>query len=282
MGLAEKLIELRWRAAGHYSRPLPRAFSEPLRGARALEVGGPSAVFGEGGLLPVYPIFQSLDGVQWAMRTVWHELDSRRGYRPEGARTGELHVLDGADLEALADSAYDAVISSHVLEHIANPLRALESWRMASRPGGHLLIVVPHLEGTFDHRRPLTALNHMIDDLERGVGEDDLTHLEETLRLHDRARDDEPDDHETWAARRRSNPTTRVLHHHTFTTGSLLTLLDHAGLELLAAETRFPHDIYVLARWPGDGVRPENSTFLATRRPSPFELDRTPPRAARV
>lgn len=280
MGLSEKLTELRWRAAGHYTRPLPQVFREPLRGARGLEIGGPSAVFGASGLLPVYPLLDSLDGVQWATHTVWHELDREQGYRPEGARAGELHVLDGADLTALADSTYDAVICSHVFEHFADPLRALASWQTVTHPSGHLLMVVPHMAGTFDHRRPLTTVRHMTDDFERGVGEDDLTHLEETLKLHDRGRDAEPGDDEAWAAKRHENLTTRVLHHHTFTTASLLELLDYAGLELRAVETRFPHDIYVLARWPAEGQRRDNTTFLAGRRRSPFKVDRLTGRAS--
>jgi SAM-dependent methyltransferase len=280
MGLSEKLIELRWRAAGHYTRSLPQAFGEPLRGARGLEIGGPSAVFGASGLLPVYPILDSLDGVQWATHTVWHDLDREHGYRPEEARTGELHVLDGADLAGLPDSTYDAVICSHVFEHFANPLRALASWRGVTRPGGHLLMIVPHMAGTFDHRRSLTTLRHMIDDFDCGVGEDDLSHLEETLKLHDRDRDGEPGDDEAWASRRRENLTTRVLHHHTFTTASLLELLDYAGLELLAVETRFPHDIYVLARWPGAERRSDNAAFLAAGRRSPFRVDHLTARAS--
>jgi SAM-dependent methyltransferase len=273
MGLAEKLLELRWRAAGHFSRPLPSEFSEPLQRARALEIGGPSAVFGADGLLPVYPVLASIDGVQWAAETMWHELDPERGYRPEGTRRGELHLTDDLDLAGMDDGSYDATLSSHVLEHLANPLRALTAWRRVTRPGGHLLIVAPHMSGTFDHRRPLTPLSHMVEDFARGVGEDDLTHLAETLRLHDRARDAEPGDQQAWAERRRNNPTTRLLHHHTFTTPTLLALLDHAGLELLAAETRFPHDIYVLGRWAAPGQRPDNRVFLAARRRSPFQAD---------
>jgi SAM-dependent methyltransferase len=274
MGLSEKLAELRWRAAGHYSRPLPDEFVRPLQGASGLEIGGPSAVFGVEGLLPVYPALTEIDGVQWATDTMWHNLDRERGYCPEGTRRGELHVIDDAELTALADDSYDAVLSSHVLEHLANPLRALAAWRRVTRSEGHLLMVVPHMQGTFDHRRPLTSLDHFVEDFERGTGEDDLTHLEETLRLHDRHRDNEAGGDEAWAERRRNNEQTRLLHHHTFTTPSLLALLDQAGLELIAAETRFPHDVYVLGRWSAEGQRADNAEFLATRRPSPFSADR--------
>lgn len=274
MGLTEKLRELRWRAAGHYSRPLPDTFVGPLARKRALEIGGPSALFRASGLLPVYPTLASIDGVQWAENTAWHSLDADLGYRPEGDPRGELHVIDGVDLDPLADASYDVVLSSHVLEHIANPLRALRAWRRVTRPGGHLLIVVPHMAGTFDHRRPATTISHMIEDFERDVGEDDLTHLDETLRLHDRARDIPSDDDAAWAEGRRRNLQTRLIHHHTFTTPTALALLDQAGLELTAVETRFPHDIYVLGRWPSGAERPENSSMLGEHRRSPFRIDR--------
>ncbi|HEY3866342.1 MAG TPA: methyltransferase domain-containing protein [Solirubrobacteraceae bacterium] len=278
MGLSEKLLQFRWRAAGHYRRPLPDVFLRAFSGAHGLEIGGPSMLFSSAGLLPLYPILSSVDGVQWAAETMWHTLDQEQGYSPDGTRRGELHLIDGVDLDTVPGGSYDVVMSSHVLEHIANPLRALAAWRRVTRPTGHLLIVVPHMAGTFDHRRPLTSLDHMVEDFERDTGEDDLTHLDETLRLHDRNRDNESGDEEAWAGRRSSNLETRLLHHHTFTTPALLGLLDYAGLELIAAETRFPHDIYVLGRWPAGEGRPDNAAFLAARRPSPFRADRHPQR----
>jgi len=128
---------------------------------------------------------------------------------------------------------------------------------------------------TFDHRRPVTPRAHMIEDFERVTGEDDLTHLDETLALHDRDRDAEPDDQAAWTATRRDNFRTRVLHHHVFTTDSLLVLLDHAGMELVEVEVRFPHDIYVLGRFASE---PDNAARLAGdaawRAGSPFAVDR--------
>jgi hypothetical protein len=224
MGVAAKLRELRWRAAGHYSRPLPEAFVAPLRGATALEVGGPSHVFSGAGLLPVYDACAAVDGVQFAAETIWH------GEQPAGA---------------------------------------------------HLLLVAPHMAGTFDHRRAVTPLQHMVEDFERGTGEDDLTHLDETLALHDRSRDAEGDDQEAWAAARRDNLHTRVLHHHVFTTESLLALLDRAGIQLHAVEVRYPHDIYIIGQF---AAAPDNAESLdagaAWRATSPFAVDRATSSAA--
>ncbi|MCW2982758.1 MAG: hypothetical protein JWR63_328 [Conexibacter sp.] len=274
MGLADVLRNARWRAAGHMTRPLDTRFTTPLRGAAILEIGGPSALFGGGGLLPVYPIAATVDNVQFAAETAWHDLSGQPDFAPEGPIIGAQHLLDGAHLQGLADDAYDAVISSHVIEHLADPIGGLLAWGRVVRPGGHLLMVAPHHDGTFDRRRPITELQHMVDDHAALRGEDDLTHLEETLLLHDHARD-VAQDRARWEAERRDNINSRVLHHHVFSTPSLLALLDHVGLELLACETRFPHDIYVLARFPrGATDRSDNAAFLATARRSPFRSDR--------
>jgi SAM-dependent methyltransferase len=276
MGVAAKLRELRWRAAGHHSRPLPDAFLAPLRGATALEVGGPSHVFAGAGLLPLYDVCATVDGVQFAPDTIWHGEQAPGAFTPQpGPPTGAMYVTDGATLDGILDAHYDAVISSHVIEHIANPLGALGAWRRVARPGAHLLMVAPHMAGTFDHRRAVTPLQHMVEDNERGAGEDDLTHLDETLALHDRSRDAEGDDDEVWAAARRDNVSTRVLHHHVFTTESLLALLDRAAIQLEAVEVRHPHDIYVIGRFVS---APDNAVLLARdaawRAASPFAVDR--------
>ena len=118
-----------------------------------------------------------------------------------------------------------------------------------------------------------------MDDLDAGTGEDDLTHLGETLALHDHARDGDPDDRAAWEAKRRDNRLHRLLHHHVFTTPSLVRLLDRAGVQVEALETRWPHDIYALGRF---GDAPDNERWLdpATSpalRASPFRADRERP-----
>jgi SAM-dependent methyltransferase len=277
MGVADKVRELRWRAAGHYTRPLPAGFLEPLRGSRALEIGGPSHPFSSEGLLPLYDACAAVDGVQYAEDTIWHGEQRAGPFQPQaGPPTGELHIADGATLEGIGDDTYDAILSSHVIEHIANPLGALAVWRRVVRQDGHLLLVAPHKSGTFDHRRAVTPLAHMVEDFERGTDESDRTHLDETLELHDRSRDAEDGDQQAWASARRDNARTRVLHHHVFTADSLLELLDHAGIALLEVEVRYPHDIYVLGRFD---TAPDNAAMTgpaaAWRSGSPFAVDRS-------
>jgi hypothetical protein len=274
MSLVGAMRTLRVAISGDARRPLSPDFWKPLTGARALELGGPSGCFSAGAVLPVYPLLKRIDGVQPIARTIWHELDSDAGNVIDGARRGDLYISDDVELGMLADGAYDAVLCSHVIEHIANPLRALRAWRRVSGVGRHLLLVVPHMAGTFDHRRPVTSLSHMVDDLNADTQEDDLTHLDEFLLFHDAARNVRGQADADFVADLRDNVRTRLLHHHTFTTPSLLSLLDHAGLQIVAIEARLPHDIFVLGHWLEGGATPDNTRFEVLARRSPFPIDR--------
>jgi len=267
---------LRWRLAGHM-RPLPEGFAAPLDGLRGLELGGPSDRFGAGGVWPLYPRLASCDAVQFRAQTAWHSLDERAPYAPDGRPLGRLHVIEGGRLDGLPDDSWEVVLSSHVIEHIANPLAELEAWRRVLVPEGWIAMVAPHKEGTFDHRRPVTTLEHMVADHEAGTGEDDLTHLEESLRLHDYSRDVSAPP-QGWEAERRDNFNTRLLHHHVFDGEALIRLLDRAGVQIHRFVVRHPFDIHVLGRFAPAGARPDNRALLAADAPwrarSPFAGDR--------
>lgn len=51
---------------------------------------------------------------------------------------------DAHDLAGVPDRHFDFVFSSHLLEHLEEPDRALDRWVSVVRPGGFLLIAVPH------------------------------------------------------------------------------------------------------------------------------------------
>src|SRR5205085_633526 len=100
-------------------------------------------------------------------------------YIPDGEIRGKVLIADDLDLPDLGDGSYDALIQAHVVEHLANPLRAIAAWKRVLTGDGILLMIAPHKQGTFDHRREVTSLDHIVEDFERGTTEDDLTHLEE-------------------------------------------------------------------------------------------------------
>jgi SAM-dependent methyltransferase len=232
----------RVRLASARRDPALRAVAASLQDAVALEPGGPSGLFGAHGLIPVYPRLAALDTLDYAERTLWShaangEIEPRRRVIAEAGR-----------LEEVPDGAYDAVLASHVLEHLANPLGALAEWQRVVGAGGHILLIVPQREGTFDHRRAVTSLEHLREDAQRDIGEDDLTHLPEILRLHDLQRDPGAGSRESFERRCHQNLAHRAMHHHVFDEHSIVEVCRVANLDVLTLSVKPPFHIVCLCR----------------------------------
>jgi SAM-dependent methyltransferase len=251
------------------------AIADALRGKVALEPGGPSAVFGRLGVTPVYSRLGALDILDYAEETIW-SASSRAELTPRRQVIGEA-----GRLPQIADGSYDAVLASHVIEHIANPLGALAEWRRIVGPQGYVVLVVPHRDGTFDHRRPLTSIDHLLADAERESGEDDTTHLEEVLELHDLERDPGAPSREVFEQRVRGNLATRAMHHHVFASRTVVEMCAAAQLPVVRLRPVQPFHIACLARAgasPEEALAgPQLAEILAR---SPFPSDREPPQPA--
>ena len=215
-----------------------------------VEIGGPSRVFSSRGMLPVYAGAGCIDNVNFAAATTW-EAGLRDGgefrFHPRKP-PGRQRLREATVLTGIADETYDFVLSSHCLEHVANPLLALREWRRVTRPGGHLVLVLPDPTETFDHRRPVTSLDHLRADLVRGTTEDDITHVAEALALHDLARDAGVASQAEFAARAAENVNNRCLHHHVFDLALMTAALAEAGWQVLATERARPMHLVGFAR----------------------------------
>ena len=77
------------------------------------------------------------------------------------------------------DHSLDYVLASHVLEHVANPVKALAEWYRVVRPGGIIYLIVPDRRATWEHARELTSVDHLLDDFVRGTTASDRTHIDE-------------------------------------------------------------------------------------------------------
>ena len=118
------------------------------------------------------------------------------------------------------------------------------------RPGGPLLIVVPHRDRMFDHRQPVTPLQHYLDDAEAAVGENDLSHVGEVLALHDGRHDHFDGSRAAFERRCWANAQHRALHHHVFVPASAVALVEAAGLVVAHVMVLRPYHVAVLARRP--------------------------------
>ena len=161
-------------------------------------------------------------------------------------RVGWQYIGEGGDLSMIPDNKYDFLLSSHSLEHSANPLKCVAEWIRVVKPEGTILVVLPDSRRTFDHRRPITLFQHLVDDYRRGVGEDDLNHLEEILALHDLAMDPAAGNAEAFRARSLRNHENRALHHHVFDQALMREVLSFFRIETCYADAAPPFHLIAL------------------------------------
>jgi SAM-dependent methyltransferase len=88
--------------------------------------------------------------------------------RPETVATDI--VGDGENLTALPDASQDFVIANHVVEHCEDPIGTIEGFCRVLRPDGVIFLAIPDKrESIIDQRRPLTTIDHLIQDHELGA-----------------------------------------------------------------------------------------------------------------
>jgi SAM-dependent methyltransferase len=103
------------------------------------------------------------------------------GDHPE--RIPEIDVVDdAATLTRFADASVDFVIANHVLEHLEDPIGALQAMLRIIRPGGVLLLTLPDAAHTFDAPRARTTVGHLLADHEQGPGVSRAEHYAEWAR----------------------------------------------------------------------------------------------------
>jgi len=87
------------------------------------------------------------------------------------------------EIRGVADESLDFLIACHVIEHTRNPIGSIAAaWRVL-RPGGRLLLVIPDKEKTFDRERPVTTIDHLLEDFHAPDRQRDLDHYREFYRL---------------------------------------------------------------------------------------------------
>lgn len=264
----------------HRSAASFRRHREEVRDKRGFEIGGPTQRFRASGLFPVYPLAARVDNCNFSNETAWTgtlregETFVYDSNRPPGYQ----YICDATDLHNIKSDTYDFILSSHSLEHIANPIKALIEWKRILLSDGLIVLIIPHKEGTFDQYRQVTALSHLIEDYSRGIDENSLAHLPELVALHDLSREPTRMTRELLRTRCLSNSVNRCMHHHVFTTASVIELLDYSGLQIASVECRLPHHIITVSRKLRPDQACHNEHWLRYdsdyHRTSPFRADR--------
>jgi SAM-dependent methyltransferase len=193
----------------------------------------------------VYQRCGGIDHCNFSNQTIWSDPTDNQKF---GSHVGRRFVAEACDLSTIPDGAYDFVAASHVLEHIANPLRALQQWQRVLKREGILLVIVPHKCGTFDRRRAFTSFEHIEADLRANTPEDDLTHLDEILELHDLDLDPPAGSPLQFRDRCLRNSSVRGMHHHVFSPEVLVLMFNHLRMRVLHIVIERPFHIIGLAQ----------------------------------
>ena len=222
---------------------------EKFKGLKVLEIGGPSAIFERDNLIPLYKWAGSVDNCNFNAKNFWSNIEAGDNFfYDRGRRKGKQFIQDAVCLDRIGDCTYDVLCASHVIEHIANPIKALLEWKRALKPNSFLIVIAPNPTFTYDRKRPLTTLAHLIEDYENNMEETDTTHFEEIIKLHDLSADMTVETFEEHKRRTLNNAVERIAHHHVFDSNLLKTLLEYVGFVQVEIEHRKPFHIIALAR----------------------------------
>ena len=149
-----------------------------------------------------------------------------------GQPTNADYLTDATNLYFAKDDEFDFVCSSHVLEHLVNPIKALYECKRVIKRGGIIYCGVPDKRFTFDHRRQRTPLSHLIDDYQKNVAQNDTTHIQDLVDKWDERLDLCWDNRQQLLEHIRANPLSGI-HHHVWIKDDVVELFKYVHLEIV-------------------------------------------------
>ncbi len=204
-----------------------------LKNCKGLEIAGPSEVMRP---LQIYVDPAHLDNMH---------LFTKPGLFVVPGKTspGMTFYGDASDMSFIKPESYDFVFSSHMLEHTVNPLKILKEMTRVIKSGGHCVLVLPFKDLTFDHRRPITKFQHLLEHFEKNDTEQDsiMDHVTpELLAQYDFSRDFPAVGPRELIARCKQNAANRLFHVHVFDFALISQCMEFAGLQAVYFQL---HDI---------------------------------------
>lgn len=217
-----------------------------LGGKTGIEIGGPTVFFGLRGGFPIYLFAKKIDGVNFSNETVWEgKIEEGENYQYYKNKIGHQYITEATDLQKISDNTYDFVLSSHNLEHVANPVKALREWFRVLKEGGKLILILPDKNNTFDHKRSYTSFEHLLSDYTNDTNEHDTTHFAEILQTHDEEKTEMK--YEVTKLRLENNFINRCAHHHVFSLELLKQIVEYTGFKVESQSTAPPFHLITIA-----------------------------------
>jgi len=195
-----------------------------------VEIGGPSST---GNIL--YKNATTIDNIIFSKNTIWSNHENEYNYYNN--KTGKVIINDAVNITLVQNEYYDFCFSSHSLEHIANPLKAISEWLRIIKKDGYIIIIVPEKSFCFDHKRNYSRFSTLLSQYEKNVGEDDLSTLPEILMNHDLSMDPAAGNLGEFTKRSLDNYNNRCLHHYVYNDELLHEICNYFKCEFVYKET---------------------------------------------
>jgi|LauGreSBDMM110SN_4_FD.fasta_scaffold110790_1 hypothetical protein len=196
-----------------------------------LEIGGPTLLFGDNYPYTIYNSFNEIDNLN-----LYDLKDSFISIKT--SNENRMYNTIYSDRSHI-DKKYDIVISSHVLEHMANPIKNLNSYKnlLNDNTNSYILTILPNKSQFWDSIRPTTEITHIINDFINNVYEDDKTHEEENLSVNHpyKTSIDHPDKpaNISYEDMVKNNSNYRIMHHHCFDLQLCIQLHEYSNFETI-------------------------------------------------
>lgn len=208
----------------------------------AIEIGGPTQFFEPNGPLPFYKYAKSIDNVNYSRETLWgNHLNDDFIFNPS-RKPGDFIESDATSISQNVFREYDYLLASHVLEHVANPIKAIIDWRNVLIPQGKIVILVPNKKYTYDINRPITQFDHLMNDYDNEISENDDTHFDEIIENHSLVLDSTTKNVEELRRKVNNNYETRFCHHHVYDLSLLKQVLEFCNFKVLSTDTFRPYN----------------------------------------
>ena len=125
-----------------------------------------------------------MDATAGAYATV--DFDSTQGekWQEKEFDPVKVNIVASGDDLPFKDHSLEYVLTSHVIEHFFDPIKALKEWHRVTRKGGYIFLIVPHKERTFDCNRQITPLSELIDRHTGTLKLSDYAYLQPEQRNH--------------------------------------------------------------------------------------------------
>jgi SAM-dependent methyltransferase len=164
------------------------------------------------------------------------------------------YITSLEEMSGIAGGSLDFVVACHVIEHLHNPLRALERVNAKLKTGGSLVLVVPDKRLTFDKDRELTSLDHLALDYNDPSAERDLPHYFEFFSKVYSVPDQFLEQHAAEAI-----ATKRDIHFHTWTYESFQSMIEYCQKHVC-------HWSSVWSQPPIDGLAESHEFYFVLRK----------------